>query len=131
MNFLNGEFLGETADSQTIRLGDDVVIDTPGAAHGMEGSAKAGDRVRLALRPERLGLTARGAGGKNALPGRIETSVFAGAFDLHLIRADFGSGEIIQVQIPADGKRVPFAMGELVDVIAERDGLRLFAVAEA
>jgi mannopine transport system ATP-binding protein len=131
MNFLNGEFLGETADSQTIRLGDDVVIDTPGAAHGLEGSAKAGDRVRLALRPERLGLTARGAGGKNALPGRIETSVFAGAFDLHLIRADFGSGEIIQVQIPADGKRVPFAMGELVDVIAERDGLRLFAVAEA
>ncbi|KAF5883397.1 ABC transporter ATP-binding protein [Rhizobium sp. PEPV16] len=129
MNFLTGEFLGETADSQTIRLGDDVVIDTP--AHGFEGSAKIGDRVRLALRPERLGLAARGAGGQNALPGRIETSVFAGSFDLHLVRSDFGTGEIIQVQIPADGKRVPFAMGELVDVIAERDGLRLFAVAEA
>jgi mannopine transport system ATP-binding protein len=129
MNFLTGEFLGETADSQTIRLGDDVVIDTP--AHGFEGSAKIGDRVRLALRPERLGLAARGAGGQNALPGRIETSVFAGSFDLHLVRSDFGSGEIIQVQIPADGKRVPFAMGALVDVVAERDGLRLFAVAEA
>lgn len=131
MNFLTGEFLGETADSRTIRLGVDVVIDTPGDVHGFGGLAKAGDRVRLALRPERLGLTARGTGGKNALPGRIETSVFAGSFDLHLVRADFGCGEIIQVQIPADGKRVPFAMGTPVDVIAERDGLRLFAVAEA
>ncbi|NKK59435.1 polyamine ABC transporter ATP-binding protein [Rhizobium leguminosarum bv. viciae] len=131
MNFLTGEFLGETAGRQMIRLGDDVVIDTPGAAHGFEGSARIGDRVRLALRPERLGLAARGAGGQNALPGRIETSVFAGSFDLHFVRSDFGSGEIIQVQIPADGKRVPFAMGALVDVIAERDGLRLFAVAEA
>ena len=131
MNFLTGEFLGETAGRRTIRLGDDVVIDTPGAAHGFEGSARIGDRVRLALRPERLGLAARGAGGQNALPGRIETSVFAGSFDLHLVRSDFGSGEIIQVQIPADGKRVPFAMGALVDVVAECDGLRLFAVAEA
>ena len=131
MNFLTGEFLGGTAGRQTIRLGDDVVIDTPGAAHGFEGSAKIGDRVRLALRPERLGLAARGAGGQNALPGRIETSVFAGSFDLHLVRSDFGSGELIQVQIPADGKRVPFAMGALVDVIAERDGLRLFTAAEA
>lgn len=131
MNFLTGEFLGETADSQTIKLGDDVVIDTPGAAHGFESSARTGDRVRLALRPERLSLAPRGTGGKNALPGRIETSVFAGSFGLHLVRADFGSGEIIQVQMPADGKRVPFAMGTLVDVIAERDGLRLFAIAEA
>jgi mannopine transport system ATP-binding protein len=131
MNFLTGVFLGETAGSQSIRLGDNVVIDTPGAVPGFEGSAKIGDRVRLALRPERLTLAARGAGGTNALPGRIETSVFAGSFNLHLVRADFGSGEIIQVQIPADGMRPPVAMGTLVDVIAERDGLRLFADAEA
>ncbi|EJC84165.1 spermidine/putrescine ABC transporter ATP-binding subunit [Rhizobium leguminosarum bv. trifolii WSM2297] len=131
MNFLTGEFLGETAGSQTIRLGDDVIIDAPGSVSGLEGSVRIGDRVRLALRPERLGLAARGAGGKNALPGRIETSVFSGSFDLHLVRTDFGSGEIIQVQIPADGTRASFVTGTPVDVIAERDGLRLFADAEA
>ncbi|PDV85194.1 polyamine ABC transporter ATP-binding protein [Rhizobium sp. H4] len=131
MNFLTGEFLGETGGSQTIRLGDDMVIDMPGAVSGLNGSTRIGDRVRLALRPERLGIAARGAGGKNALPGRIETSVFAGSFDLHFVRADFGNGEILQVQTPADGTRAPFAMGTLVDVIAERDGLRLFADTEA
>ncbi|MBX4917895.1 ABC transporter ATP-binding protein [Rhizobium bangladeshense] len=131
MNFLPGEFLGETGGNHIIRLGDDVIIDTPGAVSGFGGPARIGDRVRLALRPERLGLAARGAGGKNALPGRIETSVFAGSFDLHLVRTDFGNREIIQVQIPPDGMRSPFAAGTLVDVIAERDGLRLFADAEA
>ena len=131
MNFLSGEFLGETAGSQTIRLGDDLIIDTPGPVPGLNGSPRVGDRIRLALRPERLGLAGRGAGGKNALPGRIETSVFAGSFDLHLVRADFGNGEILQVQTPADGMRAPFAAGTLVDVIAERDGLRLFADTEA
>ncbi|MBX5106007.1 ABC transporter ATP-binding protein [Rhizobium lentis] len=131
MNFLSGEFLGETAGSQAIKLGEDVVFHTPNAVSGHDGAARIGGRVRLALRPERLGLAARGAGGKNALPGRIETSVFAGSFDLHLVRADFGSREILQVQIPADGMQAPFVKGTLVDVVAEQDGLRLFADVEA
>ncbi|PDS99282.1 polyamine ABC transporter ATP-binding protein [Rhizobium sp. S9] len=131
MNFLTGEFLGEAAGSQTIRLGDDVIIDTPGAVPGFDGAARIGDRVRLALRPERLGLATRGAGGKNAFPGRIETSIFAGSFDLHLVRTDFGSREIIQVQIPTDGIGAPFATGTPVDVTVERNGLRIFADVEA
>ncbi|QKK27047.1 ABC transporter ATP-binding protein [Rhizobium hidalgonense] len=131
MNFLTGEFLGEAAGTSSIKLGDDVVVQTPGSVAGFENAARVGDRVRLALRPERLGLAARGAGGKNALPGRIETSVFAGSFDLHLVRTDFGSREIIQVQIPADRMNAPFAKGTPVDVVAEQGGLRLFADAEA
>ncbi|ANK95512.1 MULTISPECIES: ABC transporter ATP-binding protein [Rhizobium] len=131
MNFLTGEFLGETAGSQAIKLGEDVVVHTPSAVSGYDRAARIGSRVRLALRPERLGLAARGAGGTNILPGQIEASVFAGSFNLHLVRTDFGNREIIQVQIPADGMQVPFVKGTPVDVIAEQDGLRLFSDVEA
>ncbi|EJC71711.1 spermidine/putrescine ABC transporter ATP-binding subunit [Rhizobium leguminosarum bv. trifolii WSM2012] len=130
MNFLTGEFLGGAAGTHSIKLGDDVIVQAPRSVAGFENAARVGDRVRLALRPERLGLAARGAGGKNALPGRIEASVFAGSFDLHLVRTDFGSREIIQVQIPADRMNAPFAKGAPVDVVAEQGGLRLFADAE-
>lgn len=129
MNFLAGEYLGGQSGYGAVRLADGVIVEGMALAGQEAAVARPGDNIRIALRPERLFLSARGSGGANAIPGRLETSVFVGSFDLHLVRAEFGRGEIIQVQVPTDTGRQMFGVGDAVDIVTDRDSARLFVPA--
>ena len=124
MNFLQGEYLGSDATAAIIRL--------PGAtrlsARSLNGSADrftAGKAVKVAIRPERLKLSSRGAGGPEAVPATVETAIFVGSFHVILVRVA-GVEDPIHVQLPAAGAGVALRAGEEVDLLVERDAIHLF-----
>lgn len=123
MSFAEGIYLGLSEGSHTLRLGDDIVLQ----ASTIEHAPSPGTRLRLAMRPERLALAIRGRGGRNAIPGTLEASVFAGPFDLHLVRAETEGRPLLQVQMPAETSSDSYQVGARVDVVADPAGLHVFA----
>ena len=127
MSFAEGVYLGSNDGAHSVRLGDGVVVQ----AATLNRPLSPGARLKLAMRPERLAIAARGNGGSNTIPGTLEASVFAGAFDLHLVRAGTDGRPLLQVQSPAEGTRESLSAGMAVDVIADPRSMHLFEVAEA
>jgi spermidine/putrescine ABC transporter ATP-binding subunit len=77
------------------------------AADGLDlpvpaGAAAAGGTVTLGLRPEKVRVTAPGAG---LVPGRLETVNYLGS--QVLLRVGFGAGRGMLVKLPADGAAIP------------------------
>jgi iron(III) transport system ATP-binding protein len=91
-NLLAGEAMGEGA----VRLdgGQTLAIDPARFAPG--------ERLTLAIRPERVRLAAAEAAG---LDGRVVEAAFAGASVRLEVRLDGEAGAVIVVDVPADGRR--------------------------
>ncbi|MGV6873952.1 ABC transporter ATP-binding protein [Pseudochelatococcus sp. B33] len=124
MNFLHGEYLGSDAAGAVVRLPGEVDI----AANRLNGSSDlftAGKRVKIAVRPERLKLAPRGEGGPFAIPVIVEAAIFVGSFHVVLVRIA-GVEEPLHVQLPASGAGPVFRGGDSVDLVAEREAVRLF-----
>jgi mannopine transport system ATP-binding protein len=126
MSFAEGIYLGSQDGAHAIRLGDGVVVRATDTVRPL----RPGARLKLAMRPERLIIAARGQGGSNTIPGTIEATVFAGAFDLHLVRAGTDGKPLLQVQSP-EGSRQNLRAGTAVDVVADPSGVHVFDMAEA
>jgi mannopine transport system ATP-binding protein len=124
MNFLHGEYLGSDTAGAMVRLPGEIRL----AARSLNGSAglfTAGKTVKVAVRPERLRLAARGEGGSFAIPATVEAAIFVGSFHVVLARI-VGVEESLHVQLPATGAGPAFQAGEEVDLLVERETVRLF-----
>jgi mannopine transport system ATP-binding protein len=123
MSFAKAVYVGRAQGMHALRLSETVVVE----ATGLDPAIRPGAAVTLAMRPEHLSLAPRAAGGNNTIPGTLEATVFAGAFDLHLVRADAADRPLIQVQTPVGSTAGTLRPGTAVDIVTIRDALHVFA----
>ncbi|WP_345892362.1 TOBE domain-containing protein [Mesorhizobium amorphae] len=124
MYFLRGGYLGSDSAGAMVRLPGEVRI----AAKSVNGSAglfDPGKPVKIAVRPQRLRLAPCGEGGPFAIPATVEAAIFVGSFHVVVVRIP-GAEELLYVQLPATGAGLAFRAGEGVDLLAEREAVRLF-----
>jgi mannopine transport system ATP-binding protein len=119
-NFLEGECLSASPDRLIVRIGESGRINIPKASGS--DNRNPGTRVRLAIRPEQIRIVGRGDGGDGALAGVVEAAIFVGAFRTFLLRLK--SGDLIQVQTPADGAHV--REGDAVDLVLKNHAVHVF-----
>ncbi|WP_028002457.1 ABC transporter ATP-binding protein [Sinorhizobium arboris] len=131
MNFLDGDYLGTGPEGAVIALSDSSRIIAPSCLNGSSGLISQGDRVRIAVRPERLRLTPKGQGGPRALPAKVEAAIFVGSFHVFLVGLEGHGGACVQVQLPASGATLPFQNGDAVDLVMDQEALKLFPAMEA
>lgn len=131
MNFLDGEFLGATPEGAVVALSEGCRVVATAGLNGFSGSVSQGDRVRIAIRPERLQLAPKGGGGHSALLARVEAAIFVGSYHVFLVAIEGHGGALIQVQLPAIGAALPFRTGDAVDLMIDHDALKLFPAKEA
>ena len=128
MNFFEGEYLGSDETNALVRLTEKTTIAAPKALNGSAALFTRGVPVRLAVRPERLRLAPRGAGGANVIPGTVEEAIFVGSFQVFLVTIEGrGDDEALHVQLPADDARVAFAKGDEIDVVFDGAAVHLFS----
>ncbi|WP_040679080.1 ABC transporter ATP-binding protein [Rhizobium mesoamericanum] len=130
MNFLDGDYMGAEADGAVVALSELNRIVAPAGLNGLNGSVAQGDRVRIAIRPERLRLAPKGQGGSSALAAKVETAIFVGSYHVFIVAIDGHGGAPIQVQLPANSASLPFRNGDSVDLILDREALKLFPAKE-
>ena len=126
MNFVDGEYLGSDETNAVVRLTDNTTLEAPKALNGSAAMFAKGTPVRLAVRPERLRLAPRGAGGGSAIPGTVEEAIFVGSFQIFLVCTDGSNREALHVQLPADSARAAFAKGDKIDVVLDGAAVHLF-----
>lgn len=131
MNFLDGDYLGTSPEGAIVALSEANRVVAPSGLNGSSALISSGDRVRLAVRPERLRLAPKGQGGPGALPAKIEAAIFVGSFHVFLVGIDGRANAPVQVQLPASGATLPFQSGEEVDLVVDQDALKLFPATEA
>ncbi|MDW9782928.1 polyamine ABC transporter ATP-binding protein [Sinorhizobium meliloti] len=131
MNFLDGNYMGTGPEGVIIALSEGSRVVAPAGLNGSSGLMSQGDRVRIAVRPERLRIAPKGQGGRFALPARVEAAIFVGSFHVFLVGLEGRGGAPVQVQLPASGATLPFQNGDAVDLLVDQDALKLFAATEA
>ncbi|MFM7719039.1 MAG: TOBE domain-containing protein, partial [Actinomycetota bacterium] len=99
-----------------VRLGDLELV--AGAA-----TAEPEGDVRVAIRPERVGLEPAGATGENRVPGTVERTVYVGATLQVFVR--LATGATIQAWLPNLGGGVPHEQGAAVVAHLPVDALRV------
>ena len=115
-NLMDTEVAGPTDGGCSVTLGDFELI--AGA-----GDTDTRGKAKITIRPERVGLDGAGETGQNRIPGLVERVVYVGSV-LHVF-VNLAPGERIQVWIPNEGDRVPFAQGTHVSVHLPQDALRV------
>lgn len=123
MNFIAARVRVADRRAMSLDVGAEGQVDLPG--RGATETFKPGSAVEIAARPEHISLQAAGTGGKSALPGEIETSIFAGAHRVALVRLRGVEGPPIEVQLQ-DSKAGGFVRGDQVDVLLDTAALKLF-----
>ncbi|MER8887749.1 ABC transporter ATP-binding protein [Mesorhizobium sp. M0816] len=131
MNFLDGDYMGTGTEGAIIALSEGSRVIARSGLNGSCGLISEGDRVRLAVRPERLRLAPKGQGGPWALPARVEAAIFVGSFHVFLVGIEGRGGAPLQVQLPASGATLPFQNGDAVDLVIDQEALKLFPATEA
>jgi mannopine transport system ATP-binding protein len=118
MNFLDGRIGGSWPDGVVVTLEGGASLKAaadPSAWH-------AGEPVRVAIRPEALRCEALGPPHETAMAGIVETTIFAGASHVALVR--LGGGELVHVQSP---NGMPQAQaGQPVRLTCAPEALHLF-----
>ncbi|WP_425483121.1 ABC transporter ATP-binding protein [Chelativorans alearense] len=125
MNFLEGECLGQDARCFEITIGrsSTIVVDRHLASH--EALPQRGERVRLAVRPERIELTPH----KNQkLSGIVESVIFVGSSRTFLVR--LAGGELLHVQSQTTRESYSPSQGERVGLSIPSDCVHVFPQAE-
>ncbi len=130
MNFLTVDYVGADDSSLQLRVAEEKTVQLPLGADRQRPAVQPGDRLRLALRPERLTLAPNGEGGPSAISGTITTTIFVGAFRVFLVSVGKADDEPLHVQLPiADSPS--FERGDAVDVVLTSDGFQWFEEAGA
>ena len=97
-NLMDGALLDASGDEWTLRLADgSVVRGTPSAA--ARRSAEVGAQVRLAVRPERIGLAPAAEGG---MTGTVTDVIYAGPTLIYLVRTQSLPEVIVRVPVQSD-----------------------------
>ncbi len=117
-NFLEAECMVNGTEGVRLRLDSGAMLEAAEPA-----SVERGQRVTLAVRPERAALEAAGGGG---LPGTLETVVYLGTDTTYHVRLDTGTGFQVRVQNRAGAGR-HFQQGEVVAVSIPADAVRVLA----
>ena len=117
-NLLDVTVMETTAANTTVKLGEAVVTAGP-------ASVRAGDEVKLTIRPERIELLGAGTNGPNVLPGIVDRVVYAGPV-LQVLVHLAAVGEI-QVVLSNQGNITPHHSGEAIAVRLPADALRVLA----
>jgi spermidine/putrescine transport system ATP-binding protein len=117
-NLLDARVVEATNRETTVKLGESVV--SVGGS-----SVRAGDDVKVTIRPERIELLPSGTGGPNVIPGIVDRVVYAGPVLQVLIHLA-GIGEI-QVALANQGNIEPHFSGEAVTVRFPAEALRILA----
>ena len=117
MNFIDGEIVSYKKDEALIRLSSDVFVRATSFT-GLAQVPREGDRVSLAMRPERTTLRTRGPKDLGAIPGVIESSVFIGSFHVFLVRLELPGSPLVEVQV-VTGSEAEFQTGQHVDLLPD------------
>jgi mannopine transport system ATP-binding protein len=117
MNFLDGRIGGSSPGGVVVTLAGGASL----KAAADPAAWRAGEPVRVAIRPEALRCEAPGQH-EAALAGIVETTIFAGASHVALVR--LGGGELVHVHGP---NGVPLAQaGQPVRLTCAPDAVHLF-----
>jgi spermidine/putrescine transport system ATP-binding protein len=107
---------GHPRDSCRVRLGDFVL-------EAEAGQLNATGAVKLAIRPERIGLFPFETDGRNRVPGMVERLVFLGSTTQVFLR--LANGSALQTLVRNDGAALPYSQGTPVSVGLPADALRV------
>ncbi|MGN6167923.1 MAG: ABC transporter ATP-binding protein, partial [Solirubrobacteraceae bacterium] len=107
---------GYGRESCRLRLGD-FVLEAEG------GRLDATGAVKVAIRPERIGLFPHGTDGLNRVPGMVERLVFLGSTTQVFLR--LATGSALQTLVRNDGAALPYSQGTPVSVGLPADALRV------
>lgn len=127
MNFIEGRWSFDDAGRPSVRISEETALLDVTAAADSDAPILNGAPVRLAIRPERVKLVRRGEGGRLAIPGTVETSVFVGSSHIFLVRLPGQGDRTIQVQTTDTGS-APFGRDENVDVLVDEGAVHVFPV---
>lgn len=89
------------------------------------GSVEATGNVKVAIRPERVGVEAFESSGDNRLPGMVERTIFLGAATQVVVR--LAAGPSLQALVHNDGGSANLDPGTPVHVHLPADALRVLA----
>jgi mannopine transport system ATP-binding protein len=123
MNFLDGRVAECDAACVVVTLDGCARMQTSAG----QGGWTAGDRVRVAIRPEALRFAEENA--NESIPGIVETTIFVGSFHVALIR--LAGGALVQMQSPATSGLVLLKEGEAVRLTCAPEALHLFRAGAA
>ncbi|MER8824680.1 ABC transporter ATP-binding protein [Mesorhizobium sp. M0991] len=126
MNFLEVECLGTSPEGAILALSESSRVVAPSDVNGSSSLVSAGSRVRVAIRPERLRLAAKGQGGPSALAAKVEAAVFVGSSNVLVVEIVGREGVPVLVQLPTVGGALPFRQGDAVDLVIDPGALQLF-----
>jgi mannopine transport system ATP-binding protein len=124
MNFIDCEYLGSEGCEGVVLLAEGLTLKTPLPGPIDQAKIKAGMAVRLAIRPERMSLVQAGSDG--AIPGRVETRIFVGSFQLFLVRIKSRGNPLVQIKIAATGEMPVADAGDEVGIRAQTAAIHIF-----
>ena len=127
MNFIQGECLDTGPDGAEVRLlnGDLVRAKCPNLQSARTLSKGRG--VQIAIRPERLRISAPNADKNNAMHLVVKESIFVGSYHVVLASFDQVDQEPIQIQLPIDHNGGPFDRGDEIAVTFEPVSAHVFS----
>ncbi len=124
-NFLAGRVVEHTAEGSLVELdeADACRLSVAGA-----NSLRPGERVEVAIRPEKIRLVRGAPPGANVLPGRIENVVYLGAVTYYYVRVAGDVRLTVMEQNQAPPSRGGYAVGDAVHAVWDTEsGLLLSA----
>jgi spermidine/putrescine transport system ATP-binding protein len=113
-NFLAGRVVEHAEEGVLVQLdeADQCRLWVPGA-----NSLQPGDRVEVAIRPEKIRLVRPRAPGANALPGRVENVVYLGAVTYYYVRVAGGVRLTVMEQNQVPRSQGGYAAGDPVHAV--------------
>jgi len=118
-NFLEAEITGGGPQAPRFRLADGTTLEGHDA-----GGKRIGDRVTLAVRPERLDISPEG--GDGTLAGTVETTVYFGTDTTYRVRTTGGEAMLVRVQ-NRQGAEERYPEGAPVHLAITPDALQVLA----
>lgn len=125
MNFVDGECLRSDASGFEMSIGRSGTLRLDRGSDTLMTPPHRGDRVRLAVRPERIELVEYNDQNVN---GVVEAVIFVGSSRTVLVR--LSGGELLHVQCQADRAGYFPREGDRVGISIPRDCVRVFPKAE-
>ncbi|RWB65504.1 ABC transporter ATP-binding protein [Mesorhizobium sp.] len=126
MNFLPVEYLGPAKTGPQIRVSNTSTVSVTRSLNGHDMELSPGLSLLAAIRPENISLTARGAGGQDAIAGTVYTSIFLGTHQILLVNIDGSSSPPLHIQMPASRDLSALARGDAVDIVFQTSAIHLF-----
>ena len=113
-NLFDGRLISATSAETVVNVLGQAI-----SAPSMPDGLKAGDSVRVMIRPERLGLVSDSARG---LRGKVSTRMFLGEkTEYHVAVGD----QLVQATLYGQGRQAAFVVGDSVQVVLPADGIHL------